>query len=93
MGVHNAGAPAAGLVTPVVVAWLAVAYGWRLAVGITAIITVPIVVLFFLHIRPTEPRRPNQPMRKQLEIRPLLGVVKRLPILFTGVLAIVADFT
>jgi MFS transporter, YNFM family, putative membrane transport protein len=93
VGVHNAGAPAAGLVTPVVVAWLAVAYGWRLAVSVTAIITVPIVVLFFLRVRPTEPRRPNQPMRKQLEIRPLLGVMRRPPILFTGVLAIIADFT
>jgi len=47
IGLHNAGGPVAGLVTPIVVAWVAVSYGWRVAIGLTAVLAVVVAVLFW----------------------------------------------
>ncbi|RKD98235.1 MFS transporter [Halopiger aswanensis] len=93
VGIHNAGAPAAGLITPVVVSWIAVRYGWRPAVSITAAVAVPAAVLFAWRVRPTEPRRPDQPLRERLSPGPMLEVLSRPPIVYTGVIAIIFDFT
>ncbi|TYL40691.1 MFS transporter [Natronococcus pandeyae] len=92
VGVHNAGAPAAGLLTPVVVAWIAARYGWRPAVAITAIVAVPCFFLFASRVRPTEPRRPNQPLRERVVPESMLEVLSRPAILFTGAIAIANDF-
>ncbi|MFC6728619.1 MFS transporter, partial [Natronoarchaeum mannanilyticum] len=45
VGLHNAGAPAAGLLTPIVVSWIAVRHGWRPAVGITVVVAIPALAL------------------------------------------------
>jgi MFS family permease len=93
VGLHNAGAPAAGLLTPVVVSWIAVRYGWRPAVGVTVAVAVPALVLFARGVRPTDPRRPNQPMRERVELGPIVELLSRRSIVFTGVIAIICDFT
>ncbi|QCS44962.1 MFS transporter [Natrinema versiforme] len=93
VGIHNSGAPAAGLVTPVVVTWIAATYGWRLALGLTTVISIPVFVLFFRYIRPTEPRYPNQRIREKLKLVPLLEILSRPTISFTVLVAIICDFT
>jgi len=93
VGLHNAGAPAAGLLTPIVVSWIAVRHGWRPAVGITVVVAIPALVLFARGVRPTEPRRPDQPMRERLELAPILDLLSRPSIVFTGAVAIICDFT
>jgi len=93
VGLHNGGAPAAGLLTPVVVSWIAVRYGWRPAVGITVVVAVPALALFARGVRPTDPRRPEQPMRERLELGPILDLLTRPSIVFTGAIAIICDFT
>jgi MFS family permease len=92
IGIHNGGAPAAGLVTPVVVSWIAVTYGWRPALCLTAAIAIPVAVLFGRYVRPTEPRHPDQRIRDRLEIRPLLGILARPSVLFTCFVAVICDF-
>lgn len=92
VGIHNAGAPVAGLVTPVAVSWLTVTYGWRLALGLTAVIAIPASLLFFRYIRSTELRHPDQRIRDRVEVRPLLRIVSRPSILFTGLIAVICDF-
>ncbi|MCL9814528.1 MFS transporter [Natranaeroarchaeum aerophilus] len=93
VGVHNSGAPIAGLVTPVVVSWVAIRYGWRPAVAITAIVAIPATLLFARYVRPTEPQRPDQRMRGRLELGPIVELLSRPKIAFTAVIALVADFT
>ena len=93
VGIHNGGAPAAGLVTPVVVSWIGVNYGWRPAVSITVLIAIPALALFAWRVRPTEPQRPGQPMRERVEFGPILELLSRPSIVFTGVIAIICDFT
>lgn len=93
IGIHNGGAPLAGLVTPVVVAWVAVAAGWRAAVALAGIVAAPIFVLFYWRVRPTEPRRPDEPMRDRLDPGTIRELLTRRPIVFTGVIAVICDFT
>lgn len=92
IGLHNGGGPLAGLVTPVAVAWVAVSYGWRVAVGLVAALAVPVAGLFWWRIRPTEPRQPNQRMRERFDLGPMTTLLSRPTILFTSVVAALADF-
>ncbi|MFP9060822.1 MFS transporter [Natrialbaceae archaeon A-chndr2] len=92
IGIHNGGGPLAGLIAPVLVAAIAVRYGWRPAVALGVIVAVPIFVLFAWRVEPTEPQRPDQPMRERLELDPLLEVLSRPPIAFTVGLAICCAF-
>ncbi|MFC4246931.1 MFS transporter [Natribaculum luteum] len=92
IGVHNSGGPAAGLVAPVVAAWIGVRYGWRLAIAIGVATAVPIFVLFAWRVRPTEPRRPDQPMRERFELESVLELLSRPKIAFTVCLAVAGAF-
>ncbi|WP_246998536.1 MFS transporter [Halosolutus gelatinilyticus] len=93
VGVHNAGAPIAGLLTPIVVAWVAARYGWRRAVRIIAVVAVPAFVLFAWKVRSTEPRRPDERMRDRVDPGPMKELLTRPAIVYTGLIAIVNDFT
>ncbi|MDG5821507.1 MFS transporter [Natronococcus sp. A-GB7] len=92
VGVHNTGATIAGLVTPVAVAWLAVRFGWRVAVAAVALIGIPSTILFAWKVRPTEPRRPETPLRDRFQVAPVLELLSRPPIAFTLFVAIVSEF-
>jgi MFS transporter, YNFM family, putative membrane transport protein len=92
IGVHNAGAPAAGLLTPIVVAWIAARYGWRPAVAVTAVVAIPCYLLFAARVRPTEPRHPTRSLREGFVPAELSALLSRPPIIFTGALAIANDF-
>ena len=93
VGIHNGGAPVAGLLTPVAVAWVAARYGWRPAIAVGAFIAVPTFVLFARYVRPTEPRKPDRSMREQIDPGALLDIVTRPSIVFSSAIAILADFT
>lgn len=92
VGVHNAGAPIAGLITPVIVAWVAVRYGWRLAVAVTIIFAIPVGILFLWRVRPIEPQHPDSRVRDLFEFDFALDILTRPLILYTGVIAIIFDF-
>lgn len=92
IGIHTIGAPAGGLIAPVAATWIGVRYGWRPAVAIGTVIAVPVFVLFLLRVHPTEPQRPDQPMRERLRFGPVLELLSRPPILFTAVIASVGAF-
>ncbi len=92
IGVHNGGAPLAGLLAPVLAAWIGTTYGWRPAVAIGTLFAVPIFVVFARRIRPTEPRRPDEPMADRLEVGPLAELLTRRKIAFTVVLSVLFAF-
>jgi len=92
VGLHSIGGPLAGLVAPVAAAWVGVRYGWRPAVALAALVGVPIVVLFAGFVRPTEPQRPDQPMRERLRIGPLVELLSRPAILLPLAVAMIGTY-
>lgn len=92
IGIHNNGGTAAGLLAPIVAAWIGTNYGWRYAVGFVAVIGIPTVALFAWRIRPTEPKRPNTPIRSRFAFGPAAELLSRPTIAFTVILAIVGEF-
>lgn len=89
IGIHNGGAPLAGLVTPPLVSWIAVRHGWRLAVAVTAIIGIPAALLVHYRIRSKPPRKSG--IRDQLGWNRIRRLLTRPGIVFTGVIAILSE--
>jgi MFS family permease len=92
VGIHSIGGPLAGLVAPVAAAWVGVRFGWRPALALTLAVGIPVFALFAWRIRPTEPRRPDQPMRERFELATLLDLVSRPTIAFTLAIAMLGTF-
>ncbi|ELZ12975.1 MFS transporter [Natrinema thermotolerans] len=92
VGIHSIGGPLAGLVAPVGAAWVGVRFGWRPALALTLVVGLPVFVLFAWRIRPTEPRRPDQPMRERFELATLLELVSRPAVAFTLAIAMLGTF-
>ncbi len=87
IGLHSVGGPLAGLLAPVISAWIGVRYGWRPAVAVTALVGIPIFVLFLWRVRPTEPRKPAVPIRNRIELNQLVELVSRPSVAFPLVIA------
>lgn len=93
IGVHNSGATIAGVLTPVLVASVAVRFGWRAAVGTTVLVAVPVAVLVQRVVREPDPRYPDRRMRDGFEWDAVRSLLSRPDVLFTALIAIIADFT
>jgi MFS family permease len=92
LGTHSIGGPLAGLIAPVMAAGVGFRYGWRPAIALTAVVGVPIFVLFAWRIRPTEPRRPSKPLSESFELRPLVELVSRPTVTFPLSIAIAGTY-
>jgi MFS transporter, YNFM family, putative membrane transport protein len=92
IGVHTSGSSAAGLIAPVAAAWIGVQFGWRPAVAFAAAIAAPIFVAFAWRVRPTEPRRPDQPIQERIRMGPLATILARPEIAFTVAIAALCAF-
>jgi len=92
VGLHSVGGPLAGLIAPVAAAWVGVRYGWRPAVALSALVGIPIFLLFVRYVRPTEPRRPEQPMRERLALGPLVELLSRPSILLPLFVAMIGTY-
>jgi MFS family permease len=92
IGLHNSGAPLAGLLAPIAAAAVSQWLGWRAAIAIGAAVALPVFLLFGWKIRPTEPARPEQPMTDRFALRPVLELLGRRKIAFTVVLAFMFEF-
>ncbi|MFC5136028.1 MULTISPECIES: MFS transporter [Haloferacaceae] len=92
VGLHSIGGPLAGLVAPVAAAWVGVRYGWRPGVALAAVVGIPIFALFAWRIRPTEPRRPDQPMRDRLRLGPLVELLSRPSVLLPLAIATIGTY-
>ncbi|MFP8890558.1 MFS transporter [Natrialbaceae archaeon A-CW2] len=92
IGIHNTGATIAGLVTPIVVTWVALRYGWRSAIATIAIVGVPVFILFHWRIRTTAPAHPETPLRERVSFESISGILSRPAIVFTLCIAVVGEF-
>ena len=93
IGVHVSGGPLAGLLAPAVAAFVGVRYGWRAALALGAVVAIPVFAVFALSVRPTEPRRPDQPVRERLEVGVLAELLSRPEITYTTGLAVLGAFS
>jgi len=92
VGIHSLGGPLAGLVAPVAATWVGVRHGWRPGVALAAGVGVPVFALFAARVRPTEPRRPDQPMAERFRLAPLLELVGRREVLVPLVVATLGTY-
>ncbi|WP_200530601.1 MFS transporter [Halorubrum sp. LN27] len=92
IGLHSVGGPLAGLVAPVAAAWVGVRYGWRPAVALAALVGAPVFLLFAWRVRPTEPRRPDQPMRDRFALAPLVELLSRPSVLLPLFIAMTGTY-
>ncbi|MFA9517267.1 MFS transporter [Halopenitus sp. H-Gu1] len=93
IGIHVTGGPVAGLLAPPVAALLGARYGWRWAMGLGALVAIPVFGLFAWRIQPTEPLRPDQPIRERFELGPLVELISRPPIAYTTALSMLGAFS
>lgn len=92
IGLHNSGAPLAGLLAPIAAAAVSQWFGWRAAIALGAAAALPVFVLFRWKVRPTEPARPEQSMTDRFALEPVLELLSRRKIAFTAVLAFLFEF-
>lgn len=93
IGVHIAGGPIAGLVAPPAATLVGARYGWRAGILLGTAVAVPAFALFAWKIRPTEPNRPDQPMRERFAPGSLVELLSRPSIGYTTALATLNAFT
>ncbi|WP_332897099.1 MFS transporter [Haladaptatus sp. CMSO5] len=92
IGVHGAGAPVAGLLAPVVAAYVGSVYGWRYALGLGAVVALPVFLVFAWRVHPTPPSQPDASIRNRLAPGPLLSLLARPDIAFMVALAVLGAF-
>ena len=93
LSLHTAGGSLAGLVVPVVAAFLAVRFGWRAAVLLGAAMALPAFGLFFLRARRTAPARPDTPMRDRFQPRRVAALLARPEVAFTTAISFITTFS
>jgi MFS family permease len=92
IGLHSTGGPIAGLLTPVVVAWIAVRYGWRVGISIGALVAIVVFVGFAWKVQPTPPRHPDQSFKALFDYKMIRDVLTRPSISFTVCIAVASEF-
>ncbi|ADJ16390.1 MFS transporter [Halalkalicoccus jeotgali] len=92
IGIHNSGAPLAGLLAPIAAAAVAGWVGWRYSIALGAVCAAPIALVFAWKVRDTEPARPNQPMGERIALGPVIELLTRPQIAFTALVAICFEF-
>ncbi|MEM4780274.1 MAG: MFS transporter [Halalkalicoccus sp.] len=92
IGIHNSGAPLAGLLAPIAAAAVAGWVGWRVSIALGALTAAPIFLLFAWKVRETKAARPSQPMRERFAFGPVKRLLSRPQIAFTAGIAICCEF-
>jgi MFS family permease len=93
IGFTTAAGSVAGLVAPVVGAYVATRYGWRPAGLLGAVLALPLLVLFVFRVRPTDPDRPDQSIRDRIDRRLVTDFLSNPAVVYTVLLAAVGTFT
>lgn len=92
IGLHNSGAPLAGLLAPIAAATVSTWLGWRFAIALGTVAALPIFGFFAWKIQPTDPARPQQPLTERFALAPVVRLLSRPQIAFTTVLAVLCEF-
>lgn len=92
LGVHNVGAPVAGLAAPVAAVFVAARFGWRPALALGAVVAFPVALLYAAKIRAAPPEHPDLVVADQFGVRSKLALLGRPSVAFTTILAFLGVF-
>lgn len=92
IGIHSAGGPVAGLVAPVIAAYVGSLFGWRYAVALGAVAAVPSFLLVAYGIPRAEPRHPDEAIRERVDPSVLVELLSRPPIAGTLLISVLGAF-
>lgn len=92
LGIHNVGAPLAGLLAPVIAAYVGVQFGWRYAIAVGAVSAIPVFLAFARYVEPVEPQRPDEPITERVDAGALVELLSRRPIAFTVGVSVLCGF-
>lgn len=92
LGFHSTGGPLAGLVGPLAAVVVANAWGWRAALAIGAAVAIPVSLFLLWRVEPTPPAAEGRSLRSQVDVRELLGILRRPSIAFTIAVAVLVYF-
>lgn len=83
----------AGVAYPAVGGWVGVTYGWRVAVGLGAVVVAPLLVATVVYVPKLDPVRPDRRFAAAVDPGRLRGILGRPGVAYTVVLAVVVSFT
>jgi len=92
IGTHRIGGQVAGVVAPLLAASVGVRYGWRVAVGIGAVLTVVAGAAFLRTSSHTPPARPTASLEDLFDPGPIADLLARRHMRYTTFLASVVEF-
>ena len=92
VGIHNVGAPLAGLLAPIGAAWIGSQYGWRPAIGLGIVVALPVFLLVLWRIRPVAASNPERSMLEPFRFETIRELLTRPAIAFTLALATIGTF-
>lgn len=92
LGINTIGAPLGGLVAPVAATVLAARFGWRAAPLAVAGLALVVLAVGAWRVRPVPPERPDAAMRDRFELRTVVELLSRPPVVYTTVLAAIGFF-
>lgn len=92
IGIHGAGGPLAGLVTPSIVAWLATRYSWRIGILVAVAVAVPVLVGAVSLVPKLSPERPDEPLGDRLSFAPATAILRRPSLAFVTSLSALGWF-
>jgi len=92
LGVHNVGAPLAGLVSPVAAVFVAARFGWRPALALGAGVAFPVAVLYATTVGTRPAERPDMVVADQFDVGTKLSLLVRPSVAFTTTLAFLGVF-
>jgi predicted MFS family arabinose efflux permease len=93
LGALTAAGALAGVVYPAVGGFVGVEFGWRVAVGLGAVVAVPVLVGSAWLLPSPEPANPDRRLRAAADPRRLFGLLSRPHLAFTTLIAVLVSFT
>ncbi len=90
--IHSAGGPLAGLVVPVVAAWVATGWGWRAGVFVGGVAAAGALAVGFLAVEDRPPASPDLRLRERLHPDTVLELLSRPAVAFTTVLGVIGMY-
>ncbi len=93
LGTLTAAGALAGVAYPAVGGWVGVEYGWRVAIGLGAVVVAPFLVATLVYVPRLDPARPDRQFAAAVDPGRIRGLLGRPGVAYTTLLAIVVSFT
>jgi predicted MFS family arabinose efflux permease len=93
LGTVTASGAIAGVVYPVAGSYVATRFGWRVAVGIGAVVALPVLLTTLVFVSSLPPANPGRSLRAAVDLRRLRDLLARPSVTYTTTVAVMTGFT